>query len=77
GLEHHDVAQGEAGAVRLREAAAFDLRLSPWPFRGEAFVIEGEGRPLPAGGRFADEAEMRRWIASPRREAFQTRLAPG
>lgn len=69
--------EGPRGPVRLSETAPFDLLLSPWPFRGEAFVIEGEGRPLPTGGRFADEAQMWRWIASPRREAFRTRLAPG
>ncbi len=63
--------------VRLTEAGPWDLRLSPWPFSGEAFVIEGQGRPLPAGGRFADEAAMRAWIASPARATFQTRLAPG
>ena len=69
--------EGPDGVVRLSEAAPFDLRLAPWPFRGEALTIEGEGRPLPSGGRFADETAMRRWIDSPRRETFQTRLAPG
>ena len=31
---------------------------------------------MPEGGRFADEAAMRAWLASPRRETFATRLAP-
>jgi hypothetical protein len=65
------------GRLRLTEAGPWDLRLSPWPFARGAFEIEGEGRLLPEGGRFADEAEMRAWIASPRRETFRTRLAPG
>ena len=65
------------GDVRLVEAAPFDLRLSPWPFAGGAFEIEGQGRPLPESGRFADDAAMRAWIASPERETFRTRLAPG
>lgn len=63
--------------VRLAEAGPYDLRLSPWPFAGAAFEIEGQGRPLPEGGRFADESAMRAWIASPERETFRTRLAPG
>jgi hypothetical protein len=65
-----------APRLRLSAAAPFDLRLAPWPFRGGAFEIEGEGRPVPEGG-FADEAAMRGWLASPRRERFVTRLAPG
>jgi hypothetical protein len=65
------------GEVRLAEAGPYDLRLSPWPFAGAAFEIEGLGRPLPQGGRFADEAAMRVWIASPERQTFRTRLAPG
>ncbi len=63
------------GSVRLTEAGPWDFRLSPWPFRDAAFTLEGEGRPLPEGGRFADEAAMRAWIASPRREVFRARLA--
>ena len=65
------------GEVRVVEAGPYDLRLLPWPFRDEAFVLEGEGRPLPEGDRFADEATMRAWIDSPERETFRTRLAPG
>ena len=64
------------GKARLTQAKPWDLRLDPWPFKGGAFVLEGEGRPLPDEGRFADEAAMRVWLASPRRETFRTRLAP-
>lgn len=60
--------------ARPGEAAAFTL--SPWPFRGEALVVEGEARPMP-GGRFADEAAMRAWLAGPERVAFRARLTPG
>jgi hypothetical protein len=60
--------------ARPGEAAAFTL--SPWPFRGDAFVVEGEARPLP-GGRLADEAAMRTWLAEPERVAFRARLTPG
>ena len=63
--------------VRLTEAGAYDLRVAPWPFAGAGFEIEGQGRPLPDGGRFADEAAMRDWIAAPQRQTFRTRLAPG
>ena len=64
------------GKARLTQAGD-GLRLAPWPFKGGAFVIEGEGRPMPEGGRFADAAALRAWIASPRRETFRARLAPG
>ncbi len=57
------------------EAAAFTL--SPWPFRGEALLVEGEARAMPAAGRFADEAAMRAWLAEPERAAFRARLTPG
>jgi hypothetical protein len=69
--------QAPGAAVRLVEAGPWDFRLSPWPFEGGAFVVEGQGRPLPAAGRFPDEAAMRAWIASPARGAFRSRLAPG
>lgn len=65
------------GKARLEEAGPWDLRLKPWPFKGGAFAMEGEGRLMPEAGRFADEAEMRAWQASPRRATFRTRLAPG
>ncbi len=51
--------------------------LSPWPFRGEALVVEAEARPMPATGRFADKAAMRAWLAGPDRVMFQARLTPG
>ena len=60
--------------VRPDDAAAFTL--SPWPFRGDALVVENEARPLP-GGRLADEAAMRTWLAKPERAAFRARLTPG
>ena len=62
--------------LRLAAPGASDFRLDPWPFRGGAFVIEGEGRPLPESGRFADAAAMLAWAQSPQRETFAARLAP-
>ncbi len=58
-----------------RAQRSFDFALSPWPFRESVLVLEGEGRPLPAAGRFEDEAAMRRWFAGPDRTAFSARLA--
>jgi hypothetical protein len=52
----------------------FDFTLSPWPFRSEVVTVEGEARPLPAAGRFADEAAMRAWLEAPQRTAFHARL---
>jgi hypothetical protein len=68
--------RGEMIAVRLAERAGhpFEFVLSPWPFREDAVTLEGEGRPLPPGGRFADEAAMRAWFASSERTMFQARL---
>ena len=66
----------DGALLRLTAPTAYDLRLAPWPFRGGGFEIEGQGRLLPQEG-FADEAAMRAWIASPARERFVTRLAPG
>ncbi len=60
--------------VRPEDPTAFTL--SPWPFRGKAFVVEGEARPLPPEGRFSSEAAMRAWFASPERVVFRARLAP-
>lgn len=60
--------------ARPGEAAAFTL--SPWPFRTDALLVEGEARPLPSY-RFADEAAMRTWLAKPERVTFRARLAPG
>lgn len=57
----------ESGQARYRLArqagGAFGFSLSPWPFRGEAVLIDAEARLVP-GGRFAGEAEMRAWSAS-------------
>jgi len=60
--------------ARPDDAAAFTL--SPWPFSGDALVVECEARPLP-GGRLVDEAAMRTWLAKPERAAFRARLTPG
>lgn len=58
-----------------QDPSAFTI--SPWPFRVETITVEGEARPLPPTGRFADEAEMRAWFALPERALFQARLTPG
>ncbi len=69
------------GRRRLRLAARpadpTEFTLSPWPFDGEALVVEGEARPMPERGRFADEAAMRAWFAAPERVMFRARLTPG
>jgi hypothetical protein len=51
--------------------------LSPWPFRVETIAVEGEARPLPPEGRFADEEAMRIWLTLPERVLFRARLTPG
>jgi Protein of unknown function (DUF3891) len=72
-----------SGMRRLRLTAAWpgdpaEFTLSPWPFHGEApLVVEGEARPVPEEGRFADEAAMRAWLAAPERVVFRARVAPG
>jgi hypothetical protein len=33
--------------------------LSPWPFRANELVVEGEAHPLPAAGRFSEEDAMK------------------
>jgi hypothetical protein len=73
-------APGRDGAMQKmrlaeRPGRPFDFVLSPWPFREGALIVEGEARPLPAEGRFADEASMRRWFAGPERVTFSARLA--
>jgi hypothetical protein len=67
---------GDMIAVRLveRDRHPFEFILSPWPFRGDALTLEGEGRPLPPEGRFADEAAMRAWFPCSERTTFQARL---
>jgi hypothetical protein len=69
---------GEALTMRLAErpTRSFDFVLSPWPFRANELVVEGEARPLPAEGRFPDEGAMKTWFASPERVIFRARLAP-
>jgi hypothetical protein len=69
---------GEALTMRLAERPerSFDFVLSPWPFRTNELVVEGEARPLPAEGRFSDEDAMKTWLASPERVVFRARLGP-
>jgi hypothetical protein len=68
---------GELKTLRLaaRPGRAFEFTLSPWPFKADVVTVEGEARPLPAAGRFANEAEMRQWLPMPERTAFHARLA--
>jgi hypothetical protein len=67
---------GKTAGFRLTERPdrPFEFTLAPWPFREDVLIVEGEGRPLPAGGRFPDEAAMRTWLATPRRAAFHSVL---
>ena len=57
-----------------RPGHPFDFILSPWPLRTDVLEVEGEARPLPATGRFDDEAAMRTWLKSPERRVFRARL---
>jgi hypothetical protein len=57
-----------------RAGKPFEFVLSPWPFRDSELTFEGEARPLPSEGRFADEATMRSWLASPERVTFAARV---
>ena len=66
---------GEVVKFRM-EAAEAGFTLDPWPFPGDKLNLDGEGRPLPAAGRFADEGEMRRWLKTPARQAFACVLTP-
>jgi hypothetical protein len=52
----------------------FQFTVSPWPFRVSELIVEGQGRRLPEGGRFADEAAFRRWQATAERSSFHARL---
>ena len=61
--------------IAERPGKSFEFVLSPWPFRDSALIFEGEARPLPSEGRFADEAAMRSWLAAPERVTFAARLA--
>jgi hypothetical protein len=64
----------EGVEVAPRHGHPFEFILTPWPFRDKALTLEGEGRPLPSEGHFADEAGMRAWFASAERVAFHARL---
>jgi hypothetical protein len=68
---------GDALTIRVAERPqrSFDFVVSPWPFRSNELVVEGEARPLPSGGRFSDEDAMKTWLASPQRVNFSARLA--
>jgi hypothetical protein len=69
-------AGGGIETLRLieRPGHPFDFILSPWPFRKDVLDVEGEARPLPASGRFDNEAAMRIWLKSPERAVFRARL---
>jgi uncharacterized protein DUF3891 len=69
-------ARGGTETLRLieRPGHPFDFVLSPWLFGKDVLTVEGEARPLPQTGRFADEASMRTWLKSPERTAFRARL---
>lgn len=69
-------ARGGTETLRLveRPGHPFEFVLSPWPLRKDALTVEGEARPLPATGRFDNEAAMRAWLQSPERAAFRARL---
>ncbi len=73
-MEGPDAAGGTAAYRMQRRAGA--CTLSPWPFAGNAVCVTVDARPIP-GGRFADEAEMREWVAGPARTSLDLRLAPG
>jgi hypothetical protein len=63
-------------AITARPDAPYEFMLSPWPFADERLDIEGEGRRLPAAGRFADEAAFRAWGETAPRATFSARLSP-
>jgi len=57
--------------------APAEFRLSPWPFRTRALTVSADAMPMPAGGRFTDEAAMRDWLASGARTRLEIRLIAG
>ena len=61
--------------VAERPQRSFDFVISPWPFRSNELVVEGEARPLPSDGRFSDEGAMKTWLALPERVNFGARLS--
>ena len=69
------VAVGQ-GTMRLSSVsgAPDTYSLDPWPFTPDALSFETEARPLPAAGRFADEPEMRAWLADPVRTIHHAHL---
>jgi Protein of unknown function (DUF3891) len=69
---------GNALTIRVAErpGRSFDFAVSPWPFRVNELVVEGEARPLPSAGRFSDEGAMKTWLALPERVNFSARLSP-
>jgi hypothetical protein len=69
---------GKAQTMRVAErpGRSFEFVASPWPFRVNEVVVEGEARPLPSGGRFSDGGAMRTWLALPERVTFSARLSP-
>ena len=69
---------GEMQSLQLVEkpGETFHFALSPWPFRGSALTIEGEGLALPEGGRLADEPSMQQWLKTGVRLPFAARLSP-
>jgi hypothetical protein len=62
--------------VAERPGRSFDFALSPWPFRVNELVVEGEARPLPSAGRFSNEEAMKTWLALPERVTFRAHLSP-
>ncbi len=68
---------GNAITIRIVERAqgSFDFVVSPWPFRVNELVVEGQARPLPSAGRFSDEGAMKTWLAHPERVNFSARLS--
>jgi hypothetical protein len=62
--------------VAERSPRSFDFAVSPWPFRTNELVVEGEARLLPGAGRFPDENAMKAWLALPGRVTFSARLSP-
>jgi hypothetical protein len=62
--------------IAVRPQRSFDFVVTPWPFRGNELVVEGEARPLPSAGRFSDEHAVKTWLELPARVNFRARLSP-
>ena len=69
---------GSSLAIRVTSGPAhpFEFVVSPWPFRTNELVVEGQARPLPAADRLSDKGAMRTWLTLPERVNFSARLAP-